>query len=57
MEYKILEELSIYGLLKDFLKSKVLENKIGKKYKVIGAVTQVGILGINPDNWNDKFIK
>ena len=36
---------------------KVLETKIGKKYKVIGAVTQVGILGINPDNWNDKFIK
>ncbi len=28
MEYKILEELSKYGLLKDFLKSKVLENKI-----------------------------
>ena len=28
MEYKILEELSKYGLLKDFLKSKILENKI-----------------------------
>ena len=28
MEYKLLEELSKYGLLKDFLKSKVLENKI-----------------------------
>ena len=28
MEYKVLEELSKYGLLKDFLKSKVLENKI-----------------------------
>ena len=28
MEYKILEELSKYGLLTDFLKSKVLENKI-----------------------------
>ena len=35
---------------------KVLENKIGKKYKVIGAVTQLGILGCNPKKWNDKFI-
>ena len=35
---------------------KVLESKIGKKYKVIGAVTQVGILGINPKNWNERFI-
>jgi parvulin-like peptidyl-prolyl isomerase len=28
MEYKLLEQLSKYGLLTDFLKSKVLENKI-----------------------------
>ena len=35
---------------------KVLEKKIGKKYKVVGAVTQLGILGSNTDNWNDKFI-
>ena len=35
---------------------KVLQNKIGKKYKVGGAVTQIGILGINPKNWNEKFI-
>ena len=28
MEYKVLEQLSKYGLLTDFLKSKVLENKI-----------------------------
>ena len=35
---------------------KVLEKKIGKKYKVIGAVTQIGILGSNPNNWDDKFI-
>jgi chorismate synthase len=35
---------------------KVLENKIGKKYKVVGAVTQLGILGCNIRNWNDKFI-
>ena len=35
---------------------KVLENKIGKKYKVVGAVTQLGILGCDTKNWNDKFI-
>ena len=35
---------------------KVLENKIGKKYKVIGAVTQLGILGCDVGKWNDKFI-
>ena len=35
---------------------KVLENKLGKKYKVIGAVTQLGLLGSNLKNWNDKFI-
>ena len=36
---------------------KVLRNKIGKKYKVIGAVTQLGILGCNQKNWNDDYIK
>ena len=35
---------------------KVLENKLGKKFNVIGAVTQLGILGCNTKNWNDKFI-
>ena len=35
---------------------KVLENKIGKKYKIIGAVTQLGILGCDIKNWDDKFI-
>ncbi len=35
---------------------KILEKKIGKKYKVIGAVTQIGILGCNVEKWNDKFI-
>ena len=35
---------------------KVMENKIGKKYKVIGAVTQLGILGCDTKKWNDKFI-
>ena len=36
---------------------KVLENKIGKKFKVIGAVTQLGILGCDTRKWNDKVIK
>ena len=35
---------------------KVLEEKIGKKFKVIGAVTQLGILGCDTNNWSDKFI-
>ena len=35
---------------------KILEQKIGKKYKVIGAVTQLGILGCDEKKWNDKFI-
>jgi chorismate synthase len=36
---------------------KVLENKIGKKFKVIGAVTQLGILGCDINKWNDKIIR
>ena len=35
---------------------KVLETKIGKKYKTIGAVTQLGILGCDRNKWNDKLI-
>ena len=35
----------------------ILKFKLGKKYKVIGGVTQLGILGSNPKNWNDKFIQ
>jgi len=36
---------------------KVLENKIGKKFKVIGAVIQLGLLGCNVKNWKDKEIQ
>ena len=36
---------------------KILREKIGKKFNIIGAVTQLGILGCNTKNWNDKFIK
>ena len=35
---------------------KVLENKIGKKFKVIGAVTHLGILRCDLKKWNDKTI-
>merc|ERR1711981_636369 len=35
---------------------KVLQNKIGKKFKVIGAVTQLGILGCDLKKWKDQFI-
>ena len=36
---------------------KILENKIGKKFKVIGAVTQLGILGCDVNKWNDQAIR
>ena len=36
---------------------KILENKIGKKFKVIGAVTQLGILGCDKNKWNEKEIR
>ena len=36
---------------------KVLKNKFGKKFNVLGAVTQLGMLGCNLENWNDNFIK
>jgi chorismate synthase len=34
----------------------VLEKKLGKKFKVTGAVTQLGILGCDTKKWNDKEI-
>ena len=36
---------------------KVLESKIGKKFKVIGAVTQLGIIGCDVKKWNDQDIR
>ena len=36
---------------------KILENKLGKKFRVIGAVTQLGILGCDINKWNDQTIK
>jgi chorismate synthase len=35
---------------------KVLESKIGKKFKITGAVTQLGILGCDTKKWNEKII-
>ena len=35
---------------------KVLENKLGKKFKVVGAVTQLGILGCDTTKWSDLTI-
>ena len=35
----------------------VLNKLIGKKFKIVGAVTQLGLLGCNKNNWNEKEIK
>ena len=35
---------------------KVLEKKLGKKFKISGAVTQLGILGCDTNQWDDKII-
>ena len=35
----------------------VLNKLIGKKFKVVGAVTQLGLLGWNKKNWNEKEIR
>jgi len=38
--------------------AKIVLNKfIGKKFKVTGAVTQLGVLGCNKKNWNEKEIR
>ena len=36
---------------------KVLAQSLGKKFSIIGGVTQIGPVFINPDNWNDKEIR
>ena len=35
----------------------VLKKLIGKKFNVIGAVTQLGLLACNRNNWNDNEIR
>ena len=39
------------------ISKKVLENKLGKKFKVVGAVTQLGILGCDITKWSDQTIR
>ena len=36
---------------------KVLENKLGKKFKVVGGVIQLGILGCDVKKWKDEEIR
>jgi len=33
-----------------------LRKLIGKKFKITGAVIQLGVIGCNKNNWNEKFI-
>tara|TARA_Y100000590_G_scaffold397342_1_gene478819 strand:- start:4095 stop:5180 length:1086 start_codon:yes stop_codon:yes gene_type:complete len=35
----------------------VLSNLIGKKFKIFGGVIQLGVLGCNRNNWNNKYIQ
>jgi len=35
----------------------VLNKLIGNRFKIIGGVTQLGILGCNKNNWNEKEIR
>ena len=35
----------------------VLKKVLGKKFKIIGAVTQLGLLSCNKSNWDDKEIQ
>ena len=36
--------------------NKVLENKLGRNFKISGAVTQLGILGCDTSKWDEKII-
>ena len=38
------------------MQKKVLQIKLGNKYKIVGAVTQLGILGCDKSKWDEKFI-
>ena len=42
--------------LVNFKKIDLTQKKLDKKFKVIGAVTQLGILGCDTNQWNDKVI-
>ena len=36
--------------------NKVLQSKLGRNFKILGAVTQLGILGCDTKKWNEKVI-
>jgi chorismate synthase len=36
--------------------NKVLQSKLGRNFKILGAVTQLGILGCDTSKWNEKII-
>ena len=36
--------------------NKVLQSKLGRNFKILGAVTQLGILGCDTSKWNEKVI-
>ena len=36
--------------------NKVLESKLGRNFKILGAVTQLGILGCDTSKWEEKII-
>ena len=35
----------------------VLKNKLGKKFNIIGAVTQLGLMSCDKTNWNNNEIR
>ena len=35
----------------------ILQNILGSKFNVVGAVTQLGLMSCNKDNWNNKEIR
>ena len=48
----------IWNLLETSIPSKIiLKDLLGKKFKIIGAVTQLGLMSCDSSNWNDKEIR
>ena len=43
-------------LLPVVLQKKVLQSLLGKKFSIVGAVTQLGLMSCNLDNWNNNEI-
>ena len=49
-------EKRLLELLAGAVAKKVLEKKLGKKFNISGAVTQLGILGCDTSKWDNKII-